>query len=153
MPDSELLDEEPEIRVVLDTTAILSYARGHVHVGEMIVDIMDEGAHVGLPTVALLDAHSRISKQEQETRARIGVLAAMPGVVVLALGPDEAVAIPETVSRFDDDGNLRADYDLARAFAAWVAVEHHAYYLTSEPDNVPAVLADWQVHYISHDDA
>ena len=58
-------DEDIEIRAVLDTTATLSYARGHVHIGELLVDIADEGAYTGLPALVLLDAHSQVLDNQQ----------------------------------------------------------------------------------------
>lgn len=75
-------DDDIEIRAVLDSSAILSYSRAHVHVGELLVDIADEGAYVGLPTVALLDAYAQI-RTDQPASARLGVLATLPGVAVL----------------------------------------------------------------------
>lgn len=144
-------DDELVIRAVLETTAILSYARGQVHVGELLVEVADEGACVGLPTVALLDAYSRVGDDVQG-RARIEILAATPGIVVLPLGPREAAAISETVSRLGSNGSAVADYDLARAHAAWAATAHSAYYLTCQPRLAPAVLARWQIHYIAPDD-
>lgn len=54
MTDEQVTGEDIEIRAVLDTSALLSCAHGHVHVGELLIDIADEGAYMGLPTVALL---------------------------------------------------------------------------------------------------
>jgi hypothetical protein len=152
MAAAEVPDEEVEIRAVLETSAVLSYARGHVHVGELIVDIMEEGAYVGLPTVALLDAYSRLAKDEHEARARIGVLVATPGIVVLPLGPAEAAAVAEAVPRFAADGQPVANFDLVRAYATWAA-RSDAYYLTCEPEYAPPVLAGWQVHHVPPTDA
>ncbi len=142
-PEDGTLEEEPiEIRAVLDTTAVLSYARGHVHVGELLVDIADEGAYMGLPTVVLLDAHARLLADAQ-ARARLGVLATLPGIAVLPLGPDEAAAAAATVPGVR--GNL------AQAHAVWAALQHGAYYLTSEPG--PRALPDDDIHHIPTDDA
>jgi hypothetical protein len=137
MPTEDHADEPTEIRAVLETSAVLSYARGHVHVGELLVDIADEGAHMGLPAVALLDAHTRLLSDAQ-SRARLGVLAALPGIAVLALGADEASEVAATVPG--------AGHDLARAHAVWAALVHGAYYVTCEAAP-PAVPVD-QVHYI-----
>ncbi|MEU5723487.1 hypothetical protein ABZ783_16905 [Micromonospora sp. NPDC047738] len=83
--------DDIEIRAILDASAILSYSRGHVHVGELLVDIADEGAYLGLPTVALLEAYAQTS--DRPAAARLGVLATLPGVAVLPLSaPDAAQA-------------------------------------------------------------
>lgn len=136
--------DDIEIRAVLDSSAILSYARGHVHVGELLVDIADEGAYVALPTVALLDAYAQVVS-DRAASARLGVLATLPGVVVLPLTAAGAAEVAATVHL------VKAD--LSRAHAVWSALEHDAYYLTTEPHLVPAVIAPELVHVIPLDDA
>lgn len=140
----ETASEEIEIRAVLDTSALLSYAHGHVHVGELLIDIADEGVYLGLPSVALLDAHARLLGDGQ-ARARLGVLVTLPGSAVLLLGEDEALAVAATVPQTDND--------LARAHAVWAALRNGAYYLTSQPDLVASVIPADQIHYIPADDA
>jgi hypothetical protein len=136
-------DDEPvEIRAVLDTSAVLSYARGHVHIGELLVDIADEGAYVGLPTVVLLDAHARLLGNAAG-RARLGVLVVLPGIAVLTLGAEEAAGAAANVPG--------VDHDLARAHAVWAALYHGAYYLTT--GLAPKALPEDQVHEIPIDDA
>ncbi|MGW4460863.1 hypothetical protein [Micromonospora sp. NPDC004704] len=135
-------DDEIEIRAVLDTSAMLSYARGHVHVGELLVDIADEGAYAGLPAVALLDAYTRVD--DAPARARLGVLAALPSVAVLPLGSGEAADTAAFVRLVKGD--------LARAHAVWAALQHDAYYLTSEPYLTPSAIPADQVHHIPADD-
>jgi hypothetical protein len=138
-------DEEGiEIRAVLDCSALLSYARGHVHVGELLIDIADEGAYMALPAVALLEAHARLLGDDQ-ARARLGLLATLPGVAVLSLGGAQANAVAALV--------LPAAGDLARAHAAWAALTHGAYYLSTEPKLAPSVIPTVQVHAIPADDA
>ena len=136
--------DDVEFRAILDSSAILSYARGHVHVGELLVDIADEGAYTGLPTVALLDAYAQVGVDRQ-ARARLGVLATLPGVEVLALGSGETAEVAGTVRLVKGD--------LARAHAVWAALEHDAYYLTSEPHLTPSVIVPELVHYIPTDDS
>ncbi|MEU5550570.1 hypothetical protein ABZ738_12420 [Micromonospora sp. NPDC047793] len=136
--------QDIEIRAVLDSSAVLSFSRGHVHVGELLVDIADEGAYVGLPTVALLEAYAQISADQPAT-ARLGVLATLPGVAILPLGAVQAAEVSATVRMVKGD--------LARAHAVWAALRHDAYYLTTEPHLVPAVIAADLVHVIPVDDA
>jgi hypothetical protein len=136
--------EPVEVRAVLDVSAMLSYARGHVHVGELLVDIAEEGAYVGLPTVALLDAHAQTSGDRQAD-ARLTVLATLPGATVLPLDAGDAALAAAVVPLVKGD--------LARAHAAWAALAHDAYYLTCEPHLVPAVISADLVHDIPAGDA
>ena len=138
-----MIDGETEVRAVLDTTAILSYAQGHVHVGELLVDIADEGAYVALPSVALLAAHAELLG-DRAARARLGLLSALPAVLPLALGHAEAADVATLVAL--------AAGDLGRAHAAWAALAHAAYFLTTEPDRAPPILTKDQIHPIATDD-
>jgi hypothetical protein len=142
--EDQAAGEDWEVRAVLETSALLSYARGHVHVGELLIDIADEGVYMGLPSVALLDAHARLLR-DGPARARLGVLVTLPGVAVLLLGDDEASAAAATVPQTDND--------LARAHAVWAALKHGAYYLTGHPDLASSVIPVDQIHYIPADDA
>lgn len=136
-------DDEIEIRAVLDASAMLSYARGHVHVGELLVMVADEDAYAGLPAVALLDAHTRVT--DAPARARLGVLVTLPSVAVLPLGAHEAADVATVV------GLVKGD--LGRAHTVWAALDHGAYYLTAEPHLAPSVIPEDLVHPIPADDA
>jgi hypothetical protein len=136
--------DDNETRAVLDSSGMLSYARGHVHVGELLIEVADEGAYTGLPTVALLDAYTQVGT-DLAARARLGVLATLPGVKVLLLGPAEAGEVAATVRLVKGD--------LARAHAVWAALKHRAYYLTCEPHLTPSVLDPELVHHIPTDEA
>jgi hypothetical protein len=137
-----MTDVEIEIRAVLDASAMLSYARGHVHVGELVVMIADEDAYAGLPAVALLDAYSRVA--DAPGRARLGVLATLPSVAVLPLGAAETPDVAAVV------GMVKGD--VGRAHAVWAALDHGAYYLTAEPHLAPSVIPADLVHPIPVDD-
>jgi hypothetical protein len=47
------------IRLVLDASAILFYARGSEAVGEIVAMITEDGDEVGVPAAALAEAYSR----------------------------------------------------------------------------------------------
>ncbi|MBF9128611.1 hypothetical protein I0C86_06355 [Plantactinospora sp. S1510] len=84
--------DEIETRAVLDASAMLSFARGHAHVGELVVMIADEEAYTGLPVVALLDAYARVD--DAPSRARLGVLAALDhGAYYLTAEPHLAPSV------------------------------------------------------------
>ena len=132
------------IQAILDRSALLSYARGHLHVGELLVDIADEGAAMGVPAVALLDAHIE-SLGDEHARALLGLLITLPGIAVLDL---DARSAPPTA-----DVVPAAKGDLPRSHAVWAAREHEAYYLTTEPDRVRDLLPAGQIHTIPGQDA
>ncbi|AGL20407.1 hypothetical protein [Actinoplanes sp. N902-109] len=113
----------PEIRAVLDTSAIESYAVGHVHVGELIADLTDGRICAGLPAAALAEAYSRHT--DDLARARIDLLTKLDGTMVLAL---DAASAPQVGMVFPLTGG-----DMAQAQAVAIAREHSAIYLTVEP--------------------
>jgi hypothetical protein len=132
------------IQAVLDRSAMESYARGHIHVGELLVDIADEGAHVGVPAAALLDAHAR-ALHDEHARALLRLLTTLEGVAVLDLDADAAAALAGAVPL--------AKGDMARAHAAWAANKHAAHYLTTEPDAAAALVPADHIHVLPTDDA
>jgi hypothetical protein len=44
------------VRVVLDASAIVAFSRGSIHVGEVIAEVDDEDAAIGLPILCLVEA-------------------------------------------------------------------------------------------------
>jgi hypothetical protein len=46
------------VKAVLDTSAIMAYARGALAVGELVSIVADEGEEVALPVAALVEAYS-----------------------------------------------------------------------------------------------
>lgn len=136
--------DSPPIQAILDRSALLSYARGHVHVGELLVDIADEGVAMGIPAVALLDAHVD-SLGDERARALLGLLVTLPGISVLDLDIRSAPPTADVVPA--------AKGDLPRSHAVWAARENEAYYLTTEPDQVRNLLPPGQIHVIPGRDA
>jgi hypothetical protein len=51
---SEPVDESRPIRLVFDTSAIIAFTRGSIHVGELLAEIDDEHAAVALPLPACM---------------------------------------------------------------------------------------------------
>jgi hypothetical protein len=132
------------IQAVLDRSALESYARGHVHVGELIIEIADDGANVGIPAAALLDAHVRFIDDEH-ARALLGLIVTLPGTEVLDMDAPVASSMADTVPLADDD--------VSRAHSVWAAKQHVAHYLTTEPGEVTELLPPDQVHAIPVKDA
>jgi hypothetical protein len=131
------------IRAILDCSAILSYAHGHVHVGELMIEIADEEAYVGLPALALLEAYTQVGA-EDPARDRLRMLVALPNVVVFPVGSQEAASIATIVPLTKGD--------LPRAHAVWAALRHGSYYVTVEPHLVPPNIAANRVQAIPADD-
>jgi hypothetical protein len=123
----------PEVRAVLDVSAMLSYAREHVHVGELLIMLADDNGVAGLPATALLDAHARLADDPVST-ARLALLTTLPATAVLDLDSSQARLAAGVVSLVKGD--------LARAHAVWTALEHEAYLFTTEPESTPAIVVD-----------
>jgi hypothetical protein len=137
-------EARPEIRAVLDHTALQSYARGHVHVGELFGEVTaEDNGVVAIPTVALLEAHAR-EMDDPQARALLNYMVTLPGAMVLDL--DLATA-PEAA------GYVRTMRgNLARAHTAWAAGAYRALCFTTEPEAYPdQVLADQIVAIPSRD--
>ncbi len=130
------------IAAVLDTSALLAYARGQVAVGELIAEISDERRQVGVPAACL--AQARAAVPDDLGAAHLMLLTTTPTVVVLPLGPDET-------GRADpvwQVGRLAraAGGDLGLGHAIRAALAHEAYYATTEPHRVKDILpAGWDV--------
>jgi hypothetical protein len=143
-PDGRRVTDNRAIRVVLDATAAYSYARGHIHVGELINQVGEErGSRAALPAVALLEAR-HWAGHDPVACARLDVLANLPLVEVLPLDSAATSAIAPTVE-------VTAG-DLSRAHAVWAALLHKAHYVTTEPKKAPLLVAS-QVVAIPTDDA
>ncbi|MEU4220936.1 hypothetical protein [Actinoplanes sp. NPDC026623] len=139
-----LTDEPRTIQAVLDRSALHSFARGHIHVGELLIDVADDDAFMGIPTVALLEAYAE-TRGNQHATALLRLLVTLPGIAVIDLDAETAEAVAHEVEA--------AEGDLARSHAVWAAKEHEAWYLTTEPTEVTELLPPGQVHVIPRKDA
>ena len=136
---------EPRIRAVLDHTALQSYARSHVHVGELLGEVADDdNGVVGIPAVALTDAHARSSVDPQAT-ALLNYVVKLPGAAVLDLDRATAPIVARYVPAML--GNL------SRAQTAWAALTFDVPCFTTEPDAYPHVVAEDRIIAIPTVDA
>ncbi|MEJ3748243.1 hypothetical protein WEI85_33775 [Actinomycetes bacterium KLBMP 9797] len=53
------------IRVVLDTSAVVAFTRGSIHVGEVIAEIDDEDAAVGIPVLCMVEATQAVADTDR----------------------------------------------------------------------------------------
>jgi hypothetical protein len=117
--------------------------RGYVHVGELLVMIGEDGAYVGVPAAALLQAQADAAGLADQ-RARLAVLATLPSVRILDLNGDVAEKAADFVEAVGGD--------LALAHAAWTAIEHSAYLVTTNPRPIAKVVPPGFLHVIPADD-
>jgi hypothetical protein len=120
-----------EIRAVLDRSALRSYTLGHLHIGELLVDIADEGAYLAIPAATLAEASAGLMNDEHAD-ALLRLLVTLPGTTVLDLDGESAFSIAGTV--------MQTAGDISRAHAVWAANKHNAYYLTTEPKTVTSLV-------------
>jgi hypothetical protein len=111
------------LRAILDTSAVLAFVAGSIHVGETIGEIADEGAGFAVPVVCLLAAADRVTADQQPM---LDVLASHPHAIVLPL-------ISARWRRVSAAGSLLGD--VGRACAALPVVSGKAgYVMTAEPE-------------------
>jgi len=125
------IENPHEIHAVLDRSALLSYARGHVHIGELLIDVADEEANLAIPAVTLADAHASLLEDEH-ARALLRLLVTLPGTAVLRLDAATADAMAPTC--------VQTGGDTSKAHAVWAANHLGALYLTTEPDTVASLV-------------
>lgn len=110
------------IRVVLDASAVAAYAGESIAVGELIIEVGDEGARVGVPVVCLVEAYRRIPDGQ---RGRVALLVSHPAVVVVGADSGDWQALAEETC-----GLGRVDL----AAALLLSIDSAAYVLTADPD-------------------
>lgn len=110
------------IRIVLDHTAITSYAAGTaLDVGEVIREVADEGAGFGVPTLCLVEAAAGMGAS---LWAPVGVLLAHSRCVRLEVPPVGWRNLARATALLGSQ---------VRAVALLWAVEHGGYVVTGEP--------------------
>jgi hypothetical protein len=138
-------ESPPEIRAVLDCSALQSYVIGHVHVGELVREVTTEkGVYVGIPAAALAEAHVN-HLGDEHAKALLRLLTALPGTRVLDLDRQTAPAVAGTLRHVNGD--------LSRAHAVWAANNLRALYFTTEPEKVRSLVPDGNVVPIPPEDA
>lgn len=109
-----------ELRLVLDTSAVLAYARGSVDVGETITEVVDEGHWFGSSVVCLAEA-TRLAGDDS------------PGITLLA-AHRRFVALPAAAEKWPALATwtrLLRRVDLAASILE--AVDREGHVMTAEP--------------------
>lgn len=111
-----------EIRIILDTTAVLGYARGSVHVGEVVAEVADEQAGFAIPVLCVAEAARRVDDDR------------LSGVYLLEAHAHGHL-LPATVEQWRQLAGLTRVLGRADLAAALLAArDHEALILTGEPE-------------------
>ncbi|BAL89106.1 hypothetical protein AMIS_38860 [Actinoplanes missouriensis 431] len=109
------------VRLVLDTTAVASWVRGSIAVGEILAEINDEHGVAVIPVWCLVEAGHETAMID---RGRLDLLLAHPATVVIADDADDwemLVGLRALTGRADC------------ASAAWLALELDVDVMTRHP--------------------
>lgn len=124
---------------VLDSGALVAYARGVDTVGQVLVDVADAGGTVAIPLICLLEAYSLLHREEHAL------------LKMLRRNPVVRTVVPTTdLDGLDDCPFIGAIAThtgrLGAAHAAYVALVHVAGVVTTRPDQIRAALGDkWEI--------
>ncbi len=112
------------ITVVLDTSAVVAYARGSVAVGELLMMVGEDGDQVGVPVTCLAEAYS-VTKVDDRAALRY-LSAGLPAVTVLPLELSDAQRV----------GGLARQSSIGCGHAVATTVRTNAYIATFEGDTI-----------------
>jgi hypothetical protein len=113
----------------MDTSAVLAYVQGVVGVGELIAEVADNGDLVAVSAVGMARLYSLVG-DDVWGDAQLRRLEADPTVAVVALGRPQARPV----------GRIGLGDSVDLAHAVLLAIEHGAYYATTEADRAAKVL-------------
>lgn len=115
------------VRLVLDASAVLSYARGSAHVGELLIELGEAGNVAALPLGSLVEAWPAAVEVE-----RLDTLVAHDAVVLVPDHPDDWQTLGHLCALTGGVGS---------ASAALAALDADCWVLTSDPIRYAAVAA------------
>lgn len=111
-----------DVRVILDTSAILAYSNGSIDVGEIIAEIADEPARFAVPLPCLLEAACQV---DEKLIPALQLLVSLRHAVVVQVESERW----RTVAGLS---RVLGRIDLATALLA--ARDNDAHVVTAEPD-------------------
>jgi hypothetical protein len=117
------------ISLVLDTSAMVAYARGSIAVGELLILVDEEANLVALPGVALAQAFADTVDAEHDM---LRILAQTAPAVVLPLS-DGVI---------EDVGRLATKTDVATAHAVTSATDAQAILVIAKPKTVDGLVPE-----------
>ncbi|WP_328368872.1 hypothetical protein OHQ88_26935 [Micromonospora zamorensis] len=124
------------IAAVFDASALTAYIEGNVSVGELMLEVADEGRQVAVPAACLAAAIAGAGDE-----VGTALLALMMSAPVICLLPLDAAEVRDT-------GTLAraVDGDISLGQAASAALTHEAHYATVQPKLAAKVLpTNWSI--------
>ncbi|MEU8420072.1 hypothetical protein AB0C15_04260 [Micromonospora sp. NPDC048835] len=125
-----------EIAAVFDASALTAYLEGNVAVGELMLEVADEGRQVAVPAACLAAAYASVA--DEIDAALLALMVTAPMIRLL----------PLDVGDVQDAGRLAraVDGDISFGHAARVALTYEAHYATVRPAAAAKVLpARWSI--------
>lgn len=123
---------------VLDTGALVAFAHGIEHVGQIVADTADAQAHIAIPVTCLLEAYRVLDQTEHEL---LGPLRANEVIVTVPVEVDPRSDAAPIIGAM-----ARHTQRLGAAHAVYTALSAAAGVVTSQPDQIRLILGDeWHV--------
>ncbi|MGW0213359.1 hypothetical protein ACWDXH_03095 [Micromonospora chokoriensis] len=125
-----------QIAAVFDASALTAYLEGNVSVGELMLEVADEGRQVAVPATCLAVAFA--SGTDEIDAALLALMMTAPMICLLPLDAEDV----------QDTGRLARSVsgDIALGHAARAALAHEAHYATAQPEAAAKVLpANWSI--------
>ncbi|MCG5472343.1 hypothetical protein LADH09A_000168 [Micromonospora sp. LAH09] len=124
------------IAAVFDASALTAYLDGNVSVGELMLEVADEGRQVAVPATCLAAAHASVG--DEIDAALLALMMSAPMICLLPLDAGDA----------QDTGRLARAVggDISFGHAARVALTHGAHYATVQSAMAAKVLpTNWSI--------
>ncbi|WP_309244302.1 hypothetical protein [Micromonospora parastrephiae] len=121
---------------MFDASALTAYIEGNISVGELMLEVADEGQQVAVPAACLAAAIAGAG--DEVGAALLALMVSAPVIRVLPLDADGV----------HDTGTLarRVNDDISLGHAAQAALTHEAHYATTQPRMAAKVLpTNWSV--------
>ncbi|MGW5576059.1 hypothetical protein [Micromonospora chokoriensis] len=125
-----------QIAAVFDASALTAYLEGNVSVGELMLEVADEGRQVAVPATCLAVAFASVT--DEIDAALLALMMTAPMICLLPLDAEDV----------QDTGRLARSVsgDIALGHAARAALAHEAHYATAQPEAAAKVLpANWSI--------
>jgi hypothetical protein len=89
------------VAVILDTTALVAYARFDVAVGELIFMVDEDGNSIGIPALCVLAAHDELGPDDRQWLDRLLSRTDGPSIVTLPLLGEDSWPVAASGKRHD----------------------------------------------------